>query len=113
MWINRPKVGDFDVKFEMMYCGVCHSDCHLGNNDMGSSIYPIVTGHELVGTVVEVGSKVTKVKVGENVGVGCIIDSCLDCGNCNNGDENYCENGGSTHTYCSMKRKDRSHLGGN
>jgi len=71
----------------MKYCGICHTDCHLGNNDMGFSMYPLVAGHELCGTVVEVGSKVTKVAVGDNVGVGCIVDSCLECGNCLLGDE--------------------------
>lgn len=66
----------------MKYCGICHSDCHIGLNDLSGCMYPIVPGHELAGTVVEVGSKVTKVKVGDNVGVGCISDSCLECGTC-------------------------------
>lgn len=87
MIINRPKVGDYDVKFELMFCGICHSDCHMGLNHLGGAIYPIVPGHELAGTVVEIGSKVSKVKVGDNVGVGCIIDSCLDCELCKRGDE--------------------------
>ena len=86
-YINRPKVGDFDVKFEMHYCGVCHSDVHLGLNHLKNAIYPIVPGHELVGKVVEVGPKVTKVKVGDNVGVGCISDACLECKTCEFGDE--------------------------
>jgi uncharacterized zinc-type alcohol dehydrogenase-like protein len=111
MWINRPKVGEFDVKFEMKYCGVCHSDCHLGLNHLGGSMFPMVPGHELCGTVVEVGAKVTKVKVGDNVGVGCIADSCLNCDTCKGGDEQYCENGGNTHTYNSMKT--HGHIGGN
>jgi len=111
IWINRPKVGDFDVRFEMKYCGVCHSDCHLGHNDLGDSIYPMVPGHELIGTVTEVGSKVTKVVVGDNVGVGVIKDSCLGCETCKGGDEQYCEKGGSIHTYNSMKKY--THIGGN
>jgi uncharacterized zinc-type alcohol dehydrogenase-like protein len=111
MWINRPVVGDYDVKFEMKYCGICHSDCHLGLNHLGGSMYPMVPGHELCGTVVEVGSKVTSVKVGDNVGVGCIIDSCLNCNSCHSGNEQYCENGGSTHTYNSEKT--HGHIGGN
>jgi D-arabinose 1-dehydrogenase-like Zn-dependent alcohol dehydrogenase len=85
--INRPKVGDNDVRFEMKYCGICHSDVHIARNELGGCMYPVVPGHELVGTVVEVGSKVTKVKVGDNVGVGCIVDSCLDCNMCSIGDE--------------------------
>jgi len=104
-------VGDFDVKFEMTYCGICHSDCHIGLNEMGNCIYPIVPGHELVGTVVEVGSKVTKVKVGDNVGVGCISDGCLNCTTCEKGDEQYCLGGKSVHTYNDKKRY--THLGGN
>ena len=108
--INRPKVGDYDVKFELKYSGICHSDCHLGLNHLGGSIYPMVPGHELAGTVVEVGSKVTKVKVGDNVGVGCIKDSCLNCEYCNRHDEQYCEKG-MTHTYNSFK--ENGHVAGN
>jgi len=111
IWINRPSVGDYDVRFEMKYCGICHSDCHLGHNDLGGSIYPMVPGHELIGTVTEVGSKVTKVVVGDNVGVGVIKDSCLDCDTCARGDEQYCEKGNSVHTYNSMKKY--THIGGN
>jgi len=81
-------------------------------------MYPCVPGHELCGTVTEVGPDVTKVKVGDNVGVGCIIDSCLDCEMCKIGDEMLCENGGSTHTYNTMKGKyealgKTSHVNGN
>jgi uncharacterized zinc-type alcohol dehydrogenase-like protein len=111
LWINRPKVGDFDVKFAMKFCGICHTDCHMGLNHLGGGIYPMVPGHELVGEVVEVGSKVTKVKVGDRVGVGCIIDSCMDCDFCNSGAEQYCLKGGSTHTYNS--KKTHGHIGGN
>ena len=71
----------------MHFCGVCHSDVHLGLNHLANCIYPIVPGHELVGKVVEVGPKVTKVKVGDNVGVGCISDACLNCKTCEFGDE--------------------------
>jgi len=85
--INWPKVSEYDVKFEIKYCGICHSDCHYAYNDLGGSIFPMVTGHEITGTVVEVGAKVTKVKVGDNVGVGCIVDSCLECELCKRGDE--------------------------
>lgn len=74
-------------------------------------MYPVVPGHELVGVVVEVGPKVTKVKVGDNVGVGCISDACLGCEACELGDEPYCEKGKSVHTYNDKKRY--SHLGGN
>jgi len=82
MWVNKGKVQDEYVKFELHYCGICHSDVHLVKNDLCNTMYPIVPGHELVGKVVEVGSKVTKCKVGDTVGVGCIIDSCLKCKQC-------------------------------
>ena len=95
----------------MKYCGVCHSDCHLGHNHLSDSIYPMVPGHELIGTVTEVGAKVTSVKVGDNVGVGVIKDSCLKCATCIGGDEQYCEAGNNVHTYNSMKRY--NHIGGN
>ena len=111
IWVNKPKVGENDVKIEMKFCGVCHTDCHMGLNHLGGAIYPMVPGHELVGTVVEVGDKVTKVKVGDNAGVGCIIDSCLACEMCAAGDEQYCELGGHTHTYNS--KKTYGHIGGN
>ena len=97
---------DVHVKMEMKFCGVCHSDVHLGHNDFGGTIFPLVPGHELIGTVVEIGPKVTKVKIGDNVGVGVMIDSCLDCEACKDGDECYCINGGFTHTYNSTKKQD-------
>jgi len=74
-------------------------------------MYPIVPGHELCGTVTEVGPKVTKVKVGDNVGVGCIVDSCLECVTCDAGHEQYCEKGGNTHTYNATKTY--GHISGN
>ena len=76
MWINRPNCTDYDVKFDLKYSGICHSDVHLGHNDLGISIYPMVPGHELIGVVTEVGPKVTKFKPGDAVGVGVIIDTC-------------------------------------
>ena len=75
------------VLVKTIACGVCHSDCHLGLNELGGSIFPMVPGHELIGTVTEVGSSVTKVKVGDNVGVGVIKDACLVCGTCKSDDE--------------------------
>ena len=111
-YINRPLVtSDYDVKFEMLYCGICHTDCHIGLNQLGNAIYPVVPGHELIGRVVEIGSKVTKVKVGDNIGVGCISDCCLNCKTCEMGDEQYCLGGKSVHTYNDKKRY--NHIGGN
>jgi len=110
LWINRWKCRDHDVKIKMLYCGICHSDVHAGMNDFKRTTYPFVGGHELVGVVEEIGPKVTKVKVGDNVGVGCIVDSCLDCGHCKNGEEQYCDKG-MTGTYGGEKK--HGHLGGN
>jgi len=110
MWIARPKVTDFAVKFEMLYSGICHSDVHTGKNDWGPCNFPFVGGHELLGRVVEVGSKVTKFKVGDHVGVGCFIDACLGCPNCKKGDEQYCLKG-MTGTYNGVKQHGR--VGGN
>ena len=118
VWINRPKVKGHFVKVDLNYCGICHSDVHLGNNELGGAMFPMVPGHELVGRVAEVGPDVTTVAVGDIVGVGVIIDSCLDCHTCNEGEENYCENGRSTMTYNTMKGRyeqfgKKSHFLGN
>jgi len=106
MWIPRPKVTDFTVKYELTYSGICHSDCHMGTNDWYACVYPCVVGHEHAGVVTEVGDKVTKVKVGDRVGVGCFIDSCLECKMCNKGEENYCEKG-NTGTFNGSKTHGR------
>ena len=108
--INRPKISDFQINFEVLYCGICHSDIHVGQNDFGSTKYPLVPGHEVLGRVTEVGAKVTKVKIGENVGVGCFVDACLDCEMCDDDCENYCMKG-VTPTYNGDKKYGR--VGGN
>ncbi|KAL5822036.1 hypothetical protein ACOSQ3_023918 [Xanthoceras sorbifolium] len=82
--------GEKDVAFKVMYCGICHSDLHNLKNEWGTSTYPLVPGHEIVGVVTEVGSKVQKFKVGDKVGVGCMVGSCHSCDNCANNLENYC-----------------------
>ncbi|CAL5189254.1 unnamed protein product [Lathyrus oleraceus] len=87
---SRRETGEKDVAFKVLYCGICHSDLHMAKNEWGTSIYPLVPGHELVGVVTEVGSKVEKFKVGDNVGVGYMIDSCRSCQNCDDDLENYC-----------------------
>jgi len=99
--INRGVVGPKDVKFQIKYCGICHSDLHTALNHLGGCTFPIVPGHELVGVVTETGKDVTKVKVGDKVGVGCFVDACLECGSCKTGDEQYCQNG-VTFTYNSI-----------
>lgn len=87
---SRRATGEKDVTFKVMFCGICHTDLHLLKNEWGNSIYPIVPGHEIVGVVTEVGSKVSKFKVGDKVGVGCLVGSCRSCDNCANDLENYC-----------------------
>ena len=82
-----------DVKIDILYTGVCHSDLHQARNDWGFTQYPVVPGHEIVGRVTAVGENVTKFKEGDLVGVGCLVDSCQDCASCAEGLEQYCEKG--------------------
>lgn len=89
----RREVGEEDVDLKILYAGICHSDIHQARNEWGGSIYPMVPGHEIVGRVRKVGSKVSKFKEGDIVGVGCLVDSCRHCDSCNHGLEQYCENG--------------------
>lgn len=85
---NDPKADE--VLIEVLYCGVCHSDLHQVNNDWKNTIYPCVPGHEVIGRVAQAGSNVTRFKVGQIVGVGCMIDSCRQCKSCEHGDEQLC-----------------------
>ncbi|XP_059657708.1 probable mannitol dehydrogenase [Cornus florida] len=87
---SRRKTGRQDVKFRVLYCGICHSDLHSIKNEWGVTKYPVVPGHEIVGIVMEVGRKVKNFKVGDKVGVGCMVGACHSCDNCNNNLENYC-----------------------
>ena len=82
-----------DVQLEILYCGVCHSDLHFARNEWGMTVFPIVPGHEIVGKVTAVGSAVTKYKVGDYAGIGCLVDSCRECDNCKHDLEQYCTNG--------------------
>ncbi|KAL5556617.1 hypothetical protein UlMin_038853, partial [Ulmus minor] len=79
-----------DVRFKVLYCGICHSDLHMIKNEWGSATYPLVPGHEIVGEVTEVGSKVQKFKIGDKVGVGCLVGACHSCDSCSENLENYC-----------------------
>jgi alcohol dehydrogenase (NADP+) len=90
---QRRALGPKDVAIKLQYCGICHSDIHHGREHWRKETYPLVTGHELAGVVVGVGSSVSKFKVGARVGVGCMVNSCRHCGPCENGMEQYCENG--------------------
>lgn len=96
-----------DVVIKILYCGVCHTDLHAARNDWGWSRYPVVPGHEIVGRVESVGKDVTKFKAGDNVAVGCLVDSCRTCHSCEHGLEQYCEQG-STPTYGGVDRHDHS-----
>lgn len=107
MNINRRAVTSKDIEIEILYCGVCHSDLHTARNDWGFTVYPAVPGHEIVGKVTKVGSEVTKLKVGDLAGVGCLVDSCHTCDSCKNDLEQYCLTG-FTGTYGSADK----HLGG-
>ena len=97
--IERRPVGPHDVLIESKFCGVCHSDLHQVRDEWGGSIFPMVPGHEIVGRVAEVGAEVTKFKVGDLAGVGCMVDSCRTCPSCQEGLEQYCETTGMVGTY--------------
>jgi uncharacterized zinc-type alcohol dehydrogenase-like protein len=91
--IERREPGERDVSIEVRYCGICHSDIHQARNEWGNSIYPMVPGHEIAGVVTAVGAAVSKVSVGERVGVGCLVDSCEQCEYCVAGEEQFCTKG--------------------
>ena len=105
--IERRDVQDDDVAIDITHCGVCHSDIHQVANDWGGSKYPLVPGHEIIGKVTKVGKNVSKFKLGDIVGVGCMVDSCQTCEPCKNDLEQFCEQG-MTATYNSVDK----HLGG-
>jgi len=104
---SRREPGPSEIAIETLYCGVCHSDLHMARNEWGSSIYPMVPGHEIVGRVTAVGSAVKKFKAGQIAAVGVIVDSCRHCAPCTRGEEQYCEEG-VTLTYASPDRVDGS-----
>lgn len=102
--IKRRHLHAKDIFIDIEYCGVCHSDIHTAKGDWGKPNYPVVPGHEIIGRVKEIGSEVTKFKVGDLVGVGCMVESCQHCHSCDEGLEQYCENG-FTGTYNSKNSK--------
>jgi alcohol dehydrogenase (NADP+) len=91
--IERREPGPNDIQIDIAWCGVCHSDLHTIRSEWAGTHYPCVPGHEIVGTVSAVGSAVTNFAVGETVGVGCMVDSCQHCHSCDEGLEQFCENG--------------------
>src|SRR6267143_327332 len=108
--IDRREVLPQDVKIEILYCGVCHSDLHMVRNEWKQTIYPIVPGHEIVGKVTAVGNKASKFKRGDVAGVGVMVDSDRVCVNCKKGLEQYCKSG-MVGTYSARKGKGRATFG--
>ena len=109
--INRREPGPKDVQIEILYCGICHSDIHQARNEWGGSMFPMVPGHEIVGRVTAVGNQVKNFKTGDLAGVGCLVDSCRNCPQCDKGDEQYCENGW-VGTYNSLDKNGQPTYGG-
>ncbi len=101
--INRREPGLHDVLFEVIFCGICHTDIHMSRGHIPGCMFPMVPGHEVVGKVTQVGSAVTRHKVGDIVGVGCMVDSCRTCCECQAGEEHFCE-AGMVGTYNALER---------
>jgi uncharacterized zinc-type alcohol dehydrogenase-like protein len=109
--IQRRAVGPKDVRIDIKFCGICHSDIHFARDEWGEIPYPAVPGHEIAGIVAEVGSQVTRFTPGDRVGVGCMVNSCRECENCQAGEEQYCL-AGNTQTYGSIDRDGTITYGG-
>src|SRR6202007_997401 len=109
--ISRRTVGPNDGRIAINFAGICHSDIHTVRAEWGQPNYPVVPGHEIAGVVTELGSEVTKFKVGDHVGVGCMVNSCGECSSCLAGLEQYCKPG-ATFTYNSIDKDGQSTQGG-
>ncbi len=107
MNIKRRELHQHDVEMEILYCGICHSDLHQIKNDFGGTMWPIVPGHEIIGRISHIGNEVSKFKVGDLAGIGCIIDSCGKCEYCESNLEQFCDEG-VTYSFNSSDR----YLGG-
>ena len=90
--VERRDLRPDDVRIDIAYAGICHSDIHTVRGEWGETTYPLTPGHEIAGVVSEVGAQVTRFEVGDRVGVGCMVNSCGECGQCREGHENFCEN---------------------
>jgi uncharacterized zinc-type alcohol dehydrogenase-like protein len=101
--LKRRTVRASDVAIDIIYCGVCHSDIHQARDEWRSTTFPVVPGHEIIGRVASTGSGVTRLKPGDLVGVGCLVDSCRACTECRDGLEQFCERG-ATFTHNSEDR---------
>ncbi|GGB32446.1 alcohol dehydrogenase [Flexivirga endophytica] len=109
--LERRDLRDNDIRIDIQWAGICHSDIHTIREEWGTANFPLVTGHEIAGVVSAVGSGVTRHKVGDRVGVGCLVDSCGECEQCKNGFEQFCERG-SVGTYNSKGYDDEITQGG-
>lgn len=108
---ERRDVGPHDVLIIITHCGICHSDIHQARDEWGGSLFPMVPGHEIVGTVAKVGPSVKAFRVGDRAGVGCFVDSCRTCGACREGLEQYCD-AGALWTYSAREKDGRITQGG-
>ncbi|GLI84189.1 dehydrogenase [Rossellomorea marisflavi] len=109
--IKRRELDEKDVLIEIKFAGICHSDIHTAHGEWGEVSYPLVPGHEIAGIITEVGSGVSKFKVGDRAGVGCMVDSCGECVNCKAGEEQYCLKG-NVPTYAGVDKYGEPTQGG-
>ncbi|WP_354699656.1 NADP-dependent alcohol dehydrogenase C 2 [Paraconexibacter sp. AEG42_29] len=109
--IPRRTIGAGDIRIDIRFCGICHSDIHFARGEWGDIPYPAVPGHEITGVVAEVGADVTGFAPGDRVGVGCMVNSCRECSSCQGGTEQYCL-AGNTQTYGSVDRDGTVTYGG-
>ncbi|MBZ4191182.1 NAD(P)-dependent alcohol dehydrogenase [Niabella beijingensis] len=101
---ERRELGADDVLFDILYCGICHSDIHQVRSEWGPAIYPIVPGHEIVGRITAVGTNVSRFKAGDLAGIGCMVNSCQHCDSCQSGKEQFCDNKQTVWTYNSLEK---------
>ncbi len=105
---ERRPVGDNDILIDIKFSGICHSDLHTIKGHWGPQQYPQVPGHEIAGIITAVGKNVTKFKIGDKAGVGCMVNSCMKCASCKNGEEHHCETTGMVGTYGSPEKSSPS-----
>lgn len=96
---TRHSLGDGDILIEILYSGICHSDIHTAKDEWGGTMYPCVPGHEIAGRVVAIGKNVSKFKIGDYAGVGCMVNSCGECEACLASKEQFCQSGKTVYTY--------------